>query len=150
MSITKWHDQLSTKIRAALLCFILLTVLDNSTVFDIPISDTFTISSNLSTWLSANILGLGFIDSFNFQIVSLHIMLIVLLFGVITDPFRNIWVLKFTFVSSFCIIFLSSYQLIEPSNSSAVLVNTTFQSLKLVPLALAYQWTKQLAIPVII
>lgn len=150
MSITKWHDQLSTKIRAALLCFILLTILDSSTVFDITISDTFTISSNLSTWLSAKILGVGFIDSFNFQTVSLHLMLIVLLFGVITDPFRNIWVLKFTLISSLCILFLSTYQLIEPSNSNAVLLNATFQSLKLIPLALAYQWTKQLAIPVLI
>lgn len=150
MSIIKWHNQLSAKIRGALLIFILLTILDNSTLFDIPISETFTTSSNLSTWLSSLIIGIGFIDSFAFQLVTLHLMLIVLLFGVIQAPFRNIWALKFTLASSFFVIFITNYQLIEPSNSSAVLLNASFQSIKLIPLTLAYQWTKRLAIPALI
>lgn len=150
MSITQWHDQLSAKIRGAVLFFILLTVLDCSTLFDIPISETFAISSNLSTWLSSLILGIGFTDSFAFHLVSLHLMLIVLLFGVIKDPFRNIWALRFTLLSSIFILFISNYQIIEPSNLSAVLLNGSFQSLKLIPLVLAHQWTKQLATPVLI
>jgi hypothetical protein len=91
MSIIEWHDRLSSKIRGALLFFILLMILDSSTLFDIPISDTFPFSSNLSTWLSSLVMGIGFIDSFSFHLVTLHLMLIVLLFGVIKDPFRNIW-----------------------------------------------------------
>lgn len=150
MSIIEWHDRLSSKIRGALLFFILLMILDSSTLFDIPISDTFPFSSNLSTWLSSLILGIGFIDSFSFHLVTLHFMLIVLLFGVIKDPFRNIWALRFTLLSSACIIFISNYQIIEPSNSSAVLLNGTFQSIKLIPLLLAYYWTKKLATPALI
>ena len=150
MSIIKWHDQLSARIRAAILLFIVLIVLDSSTLFDIAISETFSMSSNLSTWLSSLFLGIGFIDSFAFHLVSLHLMLVLLLFGAVKAPFRNIWVLKFTLCSTLAIIFISSYQLIEPSNSSAVLLNATFQSLKLIPLFLAYRWTKQLAIPILI
>jgi len=150
MSIIQWHDQLSARIRGALLFFILLTVLDSSTLFDIPISDTFATSSNLSTWLSSLILGIGFIDSFAFHLVTLHLMLIVLLFGVIKDPFRNIWALRFTLASSLFIIFITNYQIIEPSNSNAVLLNGTFQSIKLIPLVLAHQWTRQLATPALI
>lgn len=150
MSIIEWHDRLSSKIRGALLFFILLMVLDSSTLFDIPISDTFPFSSNLSTWLSSLILGIGFIDSFSFHLVSLNLMLIVLLFGVIKDPFRNIWALRFTLLSSAFIIFITNYQIIEPSNSSAVLLNGTFQSLKLIPLLLAHYWTRQLATPALI
>lgn len=150
MSIIKWHDQLSAKIRGALLFFILLTVLDSSTLFDIPISETLPISSNLSTWLSSLILGIGFVDSFAFPVISLHLMLIVLLFGVVKDPFRNIWSLRFTLACSMFIIFVTSYQIIEPSNSSAVLLNGTFQSIKLIPLILAHQWTRQLATPALI
>jgi len=150
MSIIEWHDRLSSKIRGALLFFILLTVLDNSTLFNIPISEHFPFSSNLSTWLSSLIIGIGFTDSFSFHLVTLHLMLIVLLFGVIKDPFRNIWALRFTLISSFFIIFITNYQIIEPSNSSSVLLNGTFQSLKLIPLLLAHQWTKQLATPALI
>jgi len=150
MSIIEWHDRLSSKIRGALLFFILLMVLDSSTLFDITISDTLTISSNLSTWLSSLILGIGYTDSFAFHLVSLHLMLIVLLFGVIKDPFRNIWALRFTLACSFLIIFITNYQIIEPSNSSAVLLNGTFQSIKLIPLLLAHQWTRQLATPALI
>ena len=150
MSIIEWHNRLSSKIRGALLLFILLMVLDNSTLFDIPISDTFPFSSNLSTWLSSLILGTGFTDSFSFHLVTLHLMLIVLLFGVIKDPFRNIWALRFTLASSFFIIFITNYQLIEPNNSNAVLLNGAFQSIKLIPLFLAHQWTRQLATPALI
>jgi hypothetical protein len=150
MNIIQWHEQLSAKIRGALLFFIVLTVLDSSTLFNIPISETFPISSNLSTWLSSLVMGIGFTDSFSFHLVSLHLMLIVLLFGVIKDPFRNIWALKFTLASSIFIIFITSYQIIEPSNSSAVLLNGTFQSIKLIPLVLAHQWTRQLATPALI
>ncbi|BDS11421.1 hypothetical protein [Aureispira anguillae] len=150
MTILQWHNQLSSKIRGALLFFILLIILDNSTLFDIPISETFTTSSNLSTWLSSKVIGIGFIDSFAFNLVSLHIMLILLLFGVIKAPFRNIWALKFTILSTTFIIFISNYQLIEPNNNIAVLINGSFQSLKLIPILFAYHWTKQLATPIII
>lgn len=150
MTIIEWHDQLSTKIRAAILVFILWLILDNSTLFDIPISDTFTTSSNLSTWLSSLVVGLGFIDSFAFNLVSLYLMLMVLLFGVIQAPFRNIWVLKFTILATIAIIFITTYQLLEYNNQAAVLVNGLFQSLKLIPLLLAYYWTRQLATPIII
>ena len=150
MSIIEWHDRLSSKIRGALLFFILLMILDSSTLFDIPISDTFPFSSNLSTWLSSLILGIGFIDSFSFHLVTLHLMLIVLLFGVIKDPFRNIWALRFTLLSSAAIIFITNYLILEPSNSSAVLLNGIFQSIKLIPLILAHYWTRQLATPALI
>ena len=150
MSIIEWHDRLSSKIRGALLFFILLMILDSSTLFDIPISDTFPFSSNLSTWLSSLILGIGFIDSFSFHLVTLHLMLIVLLFGVIKDPFRNIWALRFTLLSSDAIIFITNYLILEPSNSSAVLLNGIFQSIKLIPLILAHYWTRQLATPALI
>lgn len=150
MSIVQWHAQLSARIRAALLIFILLLVLDSSTLFDIHASETLTISSNLSTWLSYLILDIGFIDSFAFHLVSIYIMLIVLLFGVINAPFRNIWALKFTILCTAFIIFSTSYQLIEATNYTAVLLNSTFQSIKLVPILLAYYWTLQLSTPIII
>jgi hypothetical protein len=95
-------------------------------------------------------LGIGFIDSFSFHLVTLHLMLIVLLFGVIKDPFRNIWALRFTLLSSAAIIFITNYLILEPSNSSAVLLNGIFQSIKLIPLILAHYWTRQLATPALI
>jgi len=150
MSILQWHDQLSSKIRACILIFISMTILDSSTLFDISISETFTTSSNLSTWLSSLILGIGFIDSFAFHLVSIYALLVFLLMGVLKEPFRNIWVLQFTIISTAFVIFITSYQLIEPSNSTAVLLNSIFQSLKLIPLLFAYYWTKQLATPILI
>lgn len=150
MSIIQWHNQLSARIRACILLFTVLTILDCSTLFDIPISSTFVTSSNLSSWLSYSIIGLGFIDSFAFHLVSIHFMLIILLMGALKAPFRNIWTIQFTFYSTAAIIFISNYQLIEPSNSGAVLLNSSFQCIKLIPLFLAYRWTKQLAIPVVI
>lgn len=150
MSILQWHDQLSAQIRACILLFILMTILDSSTLFDISISETFTTSSNLSTWLSSLVLGIGFIDSFAFNLVSVYAMIIFLLAGVLKEPFRNIWALQFTIASTGLVIFITNYQLIEPSNSMAVLLNGTFQSIKLIPLLLAYYWTKQLATPILI
>jgi len=150
MSLIQWHEDLSSKIRTALLFFIALIILDCSTLFDISITDTLTLSSNLSTWLSSLILGSGITDSFTSNIVSVYLLLVFLLFGAIKAPFRNIWVLKFTILSTSAIIIVTTYTLIDASNSSAVLLNSTFQSLKLIPLVLAYYWTRQLATPILI
>jgi hypothetical protein len=150
MSLIKWHEDLSSKIRTALLFFIVLIILDCSTIFNITITDTLTLSSNLSTWLSSFVLGSGITDSFTFNIVSVYLLLVFLLFGAIKAPFRNIWVLKFTILSTSAIIIITTYTLIDASNSSAVLLNSTFQSLKLIPLVLAYYWTRQLATPILI
>lgn len=147
MNFVKWHQELSIKIRLAILCFIGWTILDNSTLFDISISETLDTSTNLSTWLSASILGIGFIDSFSFHLVSLHLLLLFVLLGALRAPFRNIWALECTLVGNILILAFSTYQLLEPMQQTAVLLNTFFQSLKLIPLGLAYYWTRQLAVP---
>lgn len=150
MNIIKWHDRLSSKIRICILIFIVLLTLDNSTFFDIQISETLTISSNLSTWLSAKVMGAGFMDGFSFELVGLHLLLMLLLFGAIREPYRNIWVLKFCTLAIFSIIFISNYQLLETTNVFAIGLNAFFQSIKIIPLFMAYRWTKQLEIPMII
>lgn len=150
MNIIKWHERLSFKIRTCILFFIVLLMLDNSTFFDIQISESLTISSNLSTWLSAKVVGIGFIDGFSFELVGVHLLIMFLLMGAIKEPFRNIWVIKFCVLSMASIIFISNYQLLEATNILAIGVNVFFQTIKVLPLILAYYWTKQLAIPMII
>lgn len=150
MSIVKWHEQLSIKIRCNILIFIVLIILDNSTLFDIKITETLVSSSNLSTWVSALLIGNGFVDGFSFQLVSIYLLIVFLLFGAIKSPFRNIWALEFSIISTAFVIIFSNYQILDVNNSFPVLLNMLLQSLKLIPLLLAYRWTRQLATPVFI
>jgi hypothetical protein len=149
MSIVQFHERLAVKIRLSILLFIGLSILDNSLLFDIHLSPTYELSSNLSTWLTAFFLQGNFVDSFSFQLVGMHLLLLVLLLGAIKAPFRNIWVLQCTWLTVAFLIFSNSYQIMEGSNALPVLLNAAFQSIKLLPLGLAYYWTKQLELPLV-
>ena len=149
MSIVQFQERLGVKIRLAILCFIFLLVLDNSMLFDIQLSSTYELSSNLSTWLTAFLLQGNFVDSFSFHLVGVHLLLLFLLLGAIKAPFRNIWLLQAAWLTIAFLIVLSSYQVMESSNAMPVSLNALFQSLKLIPLGLAYYWTKQLELPLV-
>ncbi len=149
MSIIKFQERLAVKIRLAILFFIVLLVLDNSMLFDIHLSPTYELSSNLSTWLTAFLLKGNFVDSFSFHLVGINLLLLILLVGAIKAPFRNIWVLQCTWLTVAVLIAGTSYQIVEPSNAWPVLLNAAFQSVKLLPLGLAYYWTKQLELPLV-
>lgn len=149
MSIVQFQEHLAVRIRLSILFFIFLLVLDNSVLFDIHLSPTYAVSSNLSTWLTAFLLQGIFVDSFSFQLVGVYSLLLFLLLGAIKAPFRNIWVLQFTWLTVAFLIIGSSYQLIEAHNIVPVVLNTTFQSMKLLPLGLACYWTKRLELPLV-
>lgn len=149
MSIVQFQERLAVKIRLGILLFIVLLVLDNSMLFDIHLSPTYELSSNLSTWLTAFFLQGNFVDSFSFQLVGIHLLLLFLLLGAIKAPFRNIWVLQCTCITMVLLIGGTSYQIMEASNALPVSLNATFQSIKLIPLGLAYYWTKQLELPLV-
>lgn len=149
MSIVQFHERLGVKIRLAILCFIFLLVLDNSMLFDIHLSPTYELSSNLSTWLTAFLLQGDFVDSFSFQLVGVHLLLLFLLLGAIKAPFRNIWLLQAAWLTIAFLIVMSSYQIMEASNMVPIGLNALFQSIKLIPLGLAYYWTKQLELPLV-
>lgn len=149
MTIVQFQERLAVKIRLAILFFIFFLVLDNSMLFDIQLSPTYELSSNLSTWLTAFFMNGDFVDSFSFQLVGVNLLLFFLLLGAIKAPFRNIWVLQCTWLTVALLIVGSSYQILEVSNLFPVGLNAAFQSIKLVPLGLAYYWTKQLELPLV-
>ncbi len=150
MNYIKWHEQLSVKIRTSVLVFIVLILMDNSTIFNIELSDTLNLSSNMSTWLTWKITGGGFMDSFAYPLVGFYLLLTIQLYGVLKAPYRNIWVLEFTIMSTATLIFMNSFMMMDAGNNSVILLNSSFQCIKLIPLLLAWRWTKQLAIPVTI
>lgn len=150
MNFLQWQERLGFRIRAAVLCFITLLILDNSTLFDIPLSDTYVISSNLSTWLSAQLVGIGFVDGFSFALIGMYLMILVLLVGTLRSPFRNLWALQFSWLAVFLLLFWQHYQLWEDHSQNLVLISAFFHSLKLLPLGLACWWTKRLTLPLLI
>jgi len=136
--------------KSAVLCFIALLILDNSTLFDIPLSNTYVLSSNFSTWLSAQFLGVGFVDGFSFAIIGMYLMVLVLLVGTLRSPFRNLWAMQFSWLAVFLLLLWQHYQLWEDHSQVPVLVSGILHSLKLIPLGLACWWTKRLALPLLI
>ncbi|MGH1337391.1 MAG: hypothetical protein ACRBFS_14810 [Aureispira sp.] len=149
MSIVQFQERLAVRIRVAILLFIFLLVLDNSMLFDIHFASTSELSTNLSTWLTAFFLQDHIIDSFSFQLIGIHILLLFVLFGAIKAPFRNIWVIQCTWITIAVLIIVSSYDVMEASTVVPVTLNAAFQSLKLIPLGLAYHWTRQLELPLV-
>lgn len=150
MNFLQWQERLGFRIRAAVLCFIALLILDNSTLFDIPLSNTYIISSNLSTWLSAQLVGIGFVDGFSFALIGMYFMILVLLTGTLRSPFRNLWALQFSWLAVLLLLFWQHYQLWEEHSQIPVLISAFFHSLKLLPLGLACWWTRRLALPLLI
>ncbi|MCH2022898.1 MAG: hypothetical protein MK207_10515 [Saprospiraceae bacterium] len=150
MELTKWHLYVAEKIRIYVLIFMLFILLDNSTIFNIAITDTFSISSNLSTWLTYKTMGPHFIDSFNYYLVNIYLLLSVLLFGIFKAPYRNIWILEFSILCTTLVIIINSLLIIENDHYYITIINASFQSIKLIPLIIAYHWTRKLRIPLLI
>ena len=150
MNFIQWQERLSFRIRTSILCFMALLILDNSTLFDIPLSSTYALSSNLSTWLSAQLVGIGFVDSFSFAFIGMYLMVLVLVTGALRSPFRNLWALQFSWLAIAALIAWQHIALWEGHSQWAVALSAGFHSIKLLPLGLACWWTKQLELPLLI